>query len=238
MWNPKKWLCVDAKNAEVNCVSTFHINLSNCSGLLKYKHWGKKFYTTLIASETLNLGNFMHAEVDFIFPSSAKITIKPNLVYLFNETQDPCPDGFNQSPRYVVIRGSLPWFCFYLTFRMCSQFKFREILATKCCLIYMRIIRRGPLNVHSRYRNAAPFSTFSFREQRSPGKCYLLSGTNSFHSGDVTSPLISRTHEDSEAGGGSEPRFACVPMDAALLIQESIPEIRFGLCICHRRALY
>lgn len=69
----------------------------------------------------------------------------------------------------------------------------------------MQIIQRGPLSAHSRYRNAAPFSTCSFREQRSPGKCYLLSGTNSFRSGDVTSPLIPRTHEDSEAGGGSEP---------------------------------
>lgn len=145
------------KMPEVNC--SFHINLSNCSGLLKYKHWvGGESCTTLIASETLNLGNFMHAEVDFIFPSSAKITIKPNLVYLFNETQDPCPDGFNQSPCYVVIRGSLPWFCFYLTFRMCSQFKFREILAAKCCLIYMRIIRRGPLNAHSRITEMQPLS--------------------------------------------------------------------------------
>lgn len=78
---------------------------------------GKKIlhYLKSVASESLNLGNFMHAEVGFIFPSSAKITMKLKLVYLFNETQDPCPDGFHQSPRYVVIRGSLPWFCFYLT---------------------------------------------------------------------------------------------------------------------------
>lgn len=59
----------------------------------------------------------MHAEVDFIFPSSAKITIKLNLVYLFNETQDPCPDGFNQSPRYVVIRGFSPVVLFLLNFQ-------------------------------------------------------------------------------------------------------------------------
>lgn len=38
----------------------------------------------------------MHVEVDF-FPSSAKITIKLNLVYLFSETQEPCPGGFNQA---------------------------------------------------------------------------------------------------------------------------------------------
>lgn len=49
----------------------------------------------------------MHVEVDFIFLSSAKITIKLNLVYLFSETQELCPDGFNQSSCYVVIRGSL-----------------------------------------------------------------------------------------------------------------------------------
>lgn len=147
----------------------------------------------------------MHAEVDFIFHSSAKITIKLNLVYLFNETQDLCPDGFNQSPRYVVIRGSLPWFCFYLAFRMCSQFKFPEILAAKCCLIDMQIVQRGPLNTHSCYRNAAPFSTSLLRGQPYPGKCYLLSGTTSFHSGDVPSPLIPCTHEDSEAGVCSEP---------------------------------
>lgn len=104
----------------------------------------KKSCPALVASVTLNLGNFMHAEVDFIFPSSAKITIKLNLVYLFNETQDPCPDGFNQSPRYVVIRGSLPWFCFYLTFRMCSQFKFPEILATNVASFTCRLSRGDP----------------------------------------------------------------------------------------------
>lgn len=98
-------------------------------------------YSKSVTSESLNLGNFMHVEVDFIFPSSAKITIKLNLVYLFNETQDPYPDGFNQYPRYVVIRGSLPWFCFYLTFRMCSQFKFPEILATNVASFTCRLSR-------------------------------------------------------------------------------------------------
>lgn len=98
-------------------------------------------YSKSAARESLNLGNFMNAEVDFIFPSSAKITIKLNLVYLFNETQDPCPDGFNQFPCYVVIRGSLTWFCFYLTLRMCSQFKFPEMLATNVASFTCRLSR-------------------------------------------------------------------------------------------------
>lgn len=128
---------------EVNCVSVFCINQIIVVGYLNTNIREKKVlhYSKSAARKPLNLGNFMNPEVEFIFPSSAKITIKLNLVYLFNETQDPCPDGFNQFPCYVVIRGSLPWFCFYLTLRMCSWFKFPEMLATDVVSFTYRLSR-------------------------------------------------------------------------------------------------